>query len=376
MQKITTLLTNDNAFPVILKRIKNARESIYVGMFIWRDDNIGNVIAKAILNAANRGVKVIINKDKVGSFFEKEEENRRSFFHEENDLKTFIQRKILLFLYFSNDKFSNDKLEKEYKPKLAMKLLNHPNLLINRDKLNYDHSKCYLIDNKYLIVGGMNIEDRAAKYDIKYRKYADYMIETTNEEVIREFRQNFMHTGCSNQMSLKNKVFYINRRKDCHYEIKHKVINLMTSALYSIDIEMAYWGDKDIINTIIMMANKGINVTIMTSRQANIQNDYNLKAIKKILKANNNIQVYLSSQVIHAKLLCIDKKTLFLGSANFNYQSMSKFSELNVFIDDDPKIINQWLLARSKHLNECEYSKTPSHLKYSRVISFFEGFFC
>ena len=47
-------------------------------MFIWRDDNIGNKIAKAIIDAANRGVKVNISVDRYGVVLEKSEENKET----------------------------------------------------------------------------------------------------------------------------------------------------------------------------------------------------------------------------------------------------------------------------------------------------------
>ena len=57
------IVDGKNAFPEIIKYIRSAEHSIYINMFIWRNDSIGNLLAQEILDAANRGVKVYISKD-------------------------------------------------------------------------------------------------------------------------------------------------------------------------------------------------------------------------------------------------------------------------------------------------------------------------
>ena len=70
----TLLIDGENAFPEILRCIAAAQKSIYVNMFIWRDDNIGNTVARALLAAAERGVQVEISVDRYGVVWK----NRRS----------------------------------------------------------------------------------------------------------------------------------------------------------------------------------------------------------------------------------------------------------------------------------------------------------
>ena len=77
----TLLADGKAAFPEILRCIAGAKKSIYINMFIWRDDRIGNDIAQAVLEAAQRGVQVEISADRYGVVLEKSEECKRSFFH-------------------------------------------------------------------------------------------------------------------------------------------------------------------------------------------------------------------------------------------------------------------------------------------------------
>ena len=72
-------------------------ECTFTNMFIWRDDRIGNRIAKAILTAADRGVKVYLSVDRYGVVLEKSEECKRSFFHKTQSLSEKPKISILKY---------------------------------------------------------------------------------------------------------------------------------------------------------------------------------------------------------------------------------------------------------------------------------------
>ena len=96
---IELLIDGKNAFPSILECINNATKNIRINMFIWRDDEIGNKIGEAVLNAANRGVKVYISKDRYGVVLEKSEETKKSFFHKTQTLSEKIKINTLELIY-------------------------------------------------------------------------------------------------------------------------------------------------------------------------------------------------------------------------------------------------------------------------------------
>jgi cardiolipin synthase len=102
-----------------------------------------------------------------------------------------------------------------------------------------------------------------------------------------------------------------------------------------------------------------------------------MKVMSSILrKTNNDVKVYLSKRMVHSKLLCIDRSSLFFGSANFNSQGMKKVSELNVLIENDKEIIKKWLDARIEHLKECSLIMDYRELSYNKVFSFLESIYC
>lgn len=365
------LVNGKEAFPLIISRIQNAKQEIIISMFIWRDDSIGNKFAEAVINAAERGVRVSIIKDKVGSIFEKEEENKKSFFHRKSNIKTYLPQKILSLLYF---RYLEENDNRPENPKLTQ-MLTHPGISLDIEKLRYDHSKYYLIDNKYLILGGINIEDKEMYHDKKNRKYYDYMVEITGESDVEQFRDIMVIKKQPNHPSPKN--FYINNRCSKVFEIKRKLSELFDRAERSIDIEMAYWGDKDVTNKVVEASIKGLDISIIISRESNIQNDYNMKVMSSILRRTNNVvKVYLSPRMVHSKFLCIDKRILFLGSANYNSQGLEKVSELNVLIEDNIEMINTWSAARAEHLKECDIVLDYRELRYNKLLSFIERIYC
>lgn len=65
--KITLLTNGENAFPAMLLAINNAKERISLETYIIRFDELGMQFYQALVNAAQRGVKIRFLCDTVGS---------------------------------------------------------------------------------------------------------------------------------------------------------------------------------------------------------------------------------------------------------------------------------------------------------------------
>ena len=159
----------------------NALKQIEIQMFIWRDDEIGNVMLKHVYNALDRGIKVLIKKDAFGSIFEKSEENKQSLFHKDKIKGLGLFTKGIDLMY------ADDRKPKGYhqRPNQLLDLvMNHPNLIIKNEILK-DHTKYYIIDDHILFMGGVNIEDKENGQDIQGRTYKDYMIEIDDKKICK-----------------------------------------------------------------------------------------------------------------------------------------------------------------------------------------------
>ncbi|MGM0548946.1 MAG: phospholipase D-like domain-containing protein [Bacillota bacterium] len=363
------LINAKETFTEIIKQIKKAKKSILICMYIWRDDKIGNLIAKELLQAANRGVKIKIVKDKAGSVFEKIELDKQSFFHKQKDLISLIKGKFLSLLYYRDNKCPNDQLKNNN----LNRLLEHKNIQTDFNQERHDHSKYFIFDDQILILGGINIGNKNEAE--KAPKYRDYMVKLKGKKIVSYFYKRAK--GEKSPDPTRKIEFYFNIRQKKLYEIKSKILELLEQAQYSIDLEMAYFGDSDITDKIIESCQRGIAVSIITSKNSNVQNDLNNYVLKKLIKkTDNNLRIYLSKELIHSKFICIDQNTFFIGSANFHKLGMESLSELNVLIKNSSVIQSKWKKWQAKHLRECDLIAQENSLNYNKLIALTEKVLC
>lgn len=65
---IQPLHNGEQAYPLMLEAIAEAKERVYLSSFIFGNDSVGHSFAQALINAAGRGVDVRLLVDGVGSF--------------------------------------------------------------------------------------------------------------------------------------------------------------------------------------------------------------------------------------------------------------------------------------------------------------------
>lgn len=313
-------------FRTVKRQIRAARRSIEIHMFVWRNDVIGHEIGEVVLDAAERGVAVRIVKD-VGAFmYERIEMNRKSFFNKPISLKNRLVYRLI------RPAFPDTWCEDEQTDELGWRLINHPNVTI--EWVNHTHTKYYLFDDEVMITGSINIEDR-------HRGYLDYMIRIEGREHIERFRQR-QSLQVSHEPS-RRLDFVLNslRGGARQFEIKDRFLELMEQAETSLYIEMAYIGDPDISAGIAAAAARGVEVTMLFSREANVGNDINYKSMDELYRSAR-MKAYFADRMIHSKLMMVDETTVTMGSANFSVFSMQKAEELNVVIQNDPELMEQF----------------------------------
>ena len=93
------------AFREILERIGRASRSIEVRAFLWRDDEAGNALGQALLQAAERGVQIRILKDRIAAVYEYTGGNKQSFFHKRVDPIRGMQAWFLGAVYRARGSF-------------------------------------------------------------------------------------------------------------------------------------------------------------------------------------------------------------------------------------------------------------------------------
>ena len=327
--KITLLsdpVANDGAemtFSTVLRQIREARRSIEIHMFVWRNDAIGNAVGEAVLEAAEREVKVKVIKDLGAFMYERIEMNRKSFFNRPISKKQSLIYKLL------TPTFPDTYCEDDHTDELGWKIIEHPN--VTMEWVNHTHTKYYIIDEEVMLTGSINIEER-------HRGYYDHMIRIEGREAIERFRQRQNLALPYDPARPLDFVLNVIEGERKTFEIKERFLSLLDEAKSSIYVEMAYIGDPGISAKLVEVAKRGVEVTMLFSREANIGNDINYKAMYQLCK-RAPITAYLAAKMIHSKLMMVDGETIIMGSANFSVFSMQKAEELDVVIHAQPELM-------------------------------------
>ena len=250
-----------NAFPEIIRQIRAAEHEITVHMFIWREDRIGTEIAREIIAAVDRGVKITIEKDMYAVTLEYAEESQRSLCHRP-DLRDRFNISVLELFY--NRELMGKRLRTS-RSSLYRRLKEHPGILMLDGVRTYDHSKYYIFDRRVMILGGINIEDKEYYSDLRGRLYHDYMIKISDPDKVAEFLEKRKNPR------KKSDLFRANMKKPVScFELKSSYMEMIDSAKRELCIMMAYFApDKDILPAIERALHRAVRVRILIPKNAN-----------------------------------------------------------------------------------------------------------
>ena len=309
-------------FERILRRIRGARETLVIHMFVWRADAVGHEIGRAVLEAADRGVRVLLRKD-VGAFmYERLEMNRKSLF----DRKVSLTKRAAWALIGLT--FPDTFVEDAYTAELGERLLAHPRISV--EWVDGTHVKYYAVDGRFLLLGSINVEDR-------HRGYHDYMVEIAGEGAVRRFEARAAGAAPLDPALPFDFVLNDVSRRPPRLEIKGLLLEETARARRSVHVEMAYLGDPDATAALLAAAARGVAVTVLLSRKANVGNDLNLHVARRLLRGG--VAIRLSATMLHSKMMLFDGETAVLGSANLSVFSMQKAGELDVVVRGDPAFL-------------------------------------
>ena len=348
----------EKTFSKVIELINSAKSIIIIHMYVWRSDNIGNAIGDALCDAADRGIKIEIKKEWSAMMYEWIEMNQKSYLPSKPSKLTKLWWKII------RPTFPKTFVKDDYISGAGSKLLEKKNVSIEWIKKVKTHQKYYLFDNKHLITGSINIEDR-------HRKYFDYMVHIESKELSNRFKSRLK--GDVEYVKDQDIEFIFNQpmNDENRFEIKPLIIELIDQAKNDIYIEAAYIGDHDIDEAIIKAANRKVEVSILISEQANIGNDNNYRRAEKIMN-ESSAKIYLSKKMIHSKMLVFDRKIVMSGSANLSIFSMNNAGELNLLIRNS-KLVDDFLkVADWRKSVSMKVDKLKTLKSYNKIIAFLQ----
>ena len=327
--RLKLLVDGKAAFDEILRAIDAAQSSIHVQTYIWKDDDIGRQVVTKLKTAANRGVKVTVRKDALGTVFE------------------------LL-----------DMLKGRPSPVFTKSgLRDYKNIDVIVNFLAYtDHSKYFIVDHKEVIFGGMNIADEY------HTQWHDYMAKIQSAQWTAAFEGKVLKS--SPWPDPAPFVITLNDRNTT--EIRTALIEMINNAKKSVIIEHAYFSDDKVIEAVKLVAGRGIQVSIILPKRPDTHLYANMVTINKLIQSEENTapRVFLYPQMMHAKVVLTDGVIAAVGSANLTPRSMITSREVTMFVHgltDDPFIrkLREQLIA---DMSESKEVMTPFKLGTSEKI--------
>jgi cardiolipin synthase A/B len=348
------LLANGTAaYERIHRRIAEARRSVMLRCFEWRDDDTGQSLARALLAAAERGVAVTIYKDRVGRHYEHLEATKQSFFHKRFELGARLQTWALMIFYGRWGSL------RQIPSPLAEALVSHPNVTFVDNK-RFDHAKLYVFDDETVILGGMGIGDDFRDVNV------DFMVEITGGGAAARLADRYEGRAPFDAGRSFDYLLHTLRSQDPK-ALAAQRFELLAGARERLTIEMAYLGHRPSTDVLVAAVQRGVQVTLLTAARANVGGDLNLATCAELLRRTGspeNLRIVLHPRMVHGKAIVGDGEWVDLGSANFTQLSHGDYEEVDLFCRDRSfaRHVEQ---AIESHAQEGQPARLP--LAYSRL---------
>jgi len=342
-------------FDLLVKMIDDAVETIHLQVYIFNNDETGQLVANALVRAAARNVKIFILVDGYAS---------QNLPH---DFIEHIRSSGIRFRFFEP-------------------LLKSHNFYFGRRL----HHKVIVTDARYCMVGGINIADRYndmpgedAWMDWGIFAEGEVAAELFNiceelwEKLDRGKKYSFEHIKIPD--SLLNEKCHIRvRRNDWvrkYNQVSASYIEMFAKAKDQITIMSSYFLPGRVIRKRMEAASKrGVKIRLVLTGNSDVP--ITKRAERYIYRwiFKNNIRLYeYQKNVLHGKLSTYDDKWVTAGSYNVNFISAYASIELNLDIADDQfavtvnKAINKIIEEDCVEILEKDYN--ASYGFFSRILN-------
>ncbi|OOE14768.1 cardiolipin synthase [Fictibacillus arsenicus] len=326
------LSTGYHFFDALFDDIKNAAEYIHIQFYILRDDELGQELCSLLIQKAQKGVKVRLLLDLLGSHGVKKE-----------TIQTL--KKAGIHFQYSN------------KPGFPYFLyrVNHRN-----------HRKVAIIDGKIGYAGGYNVGNEYIGKDTKLGDWRDYHMRLKGS-VVGALQQSFNNdwnvasgedlkiVAATGMADLSHKDFMlVHSNGSAVYRFFYEKIQRSKK---SILIGSPYFIPGKKMNRALLRALKrGVKLTLivpMNPDHALVQ-EASYIYLKPLLEAGAEIYQFHEG-FYHSKVLMFDEQICDIGTANFDFRSFFFNDEINcIFTDKDyiqeVKKVIESDLARSEKL--------------------------
>lgn len=330
---------NDQYFEDLLKSIEEAQEEILFESYIYEIDEVGQAFDRTLKRAVERGVKVQLLVDGIGSLDWIQTQKK-------DLVKSGVLVRVFHPLFFSHFVDEKSQSEAHFSGILRVNLvLGHLN--------NRNHRKVIIIDRKIVFTGSLNISASHSRMVKSQNAWIDIGIRLNNPPEIENLLRSHQRAWGRSSYSLSHlKTDFISRVTRIGLRSKSQIRQFILN-----DTPLKRrWAGKLFRNQVRMSQNRvwlvspyiapargtlrelkrasrrGVDVRIVTSSKSDV---FFMPWVasahyRELLDAG--VKIYEESyQFIHAKSLIIDD-TFLVGSSNLNQRSLRHDLELDVLV--------------------------------------------
>lgn len=315
---VTLYTSGYDFFPALLHEISLAQHHIHIDIFIFEDDELGNLIADALIDRAEHGVEVRVIYDDVGCW-----KVKNAFYERMRnagiDIHPFMPVKFPAFT----------------------------------SKANYrNHRKIIVIDGKTGFIGGMNFATRYVK-GTGSQPWRDTMMRVVGGAVYGLQRAFLIDWYFVDRTLITSRDYYPSLTTGFHNncvaqvvtsspvtewpDIMQGYVRILLEAKRYVYIETPYFlPTEPVLFALRTAALAGIDVRIIIPMHSDtrIVEWASISYIKDVIEAGVKVLLYQAG-FNHSKFLVSDDSICTCGSTNVDFRSFEHDFEANVFFYDE-----------------------------------------
>lgn len=370
--KTETILIDDAYFTLLLTDIKSAKQSIDIEMYIFNDDAAGKILSDALCEAANRGVKIRVMVDGVGTLDWGNETTKKM---EKCGILTKVYHPVPWILSHWH--------YEAHAPNSVISKFVHLLKKVN----SRNHRKCCVIDNRIVYVGSANITEHLLHDQDKNEIWRETSVRITGVKtdlLLYSFEKAWRGLGFKKMPKPdlasinRDAIFRLNYTRKARRVYYANLLENISYAKKRVWVTNSYFvPESRLLKKLIAASRRGIDVRILLPNLSDvfIESLASKTFYSILLKNKVTIYEYLPS-ILHAKSLMIDDWYL-VGSSNLNYRSLRHDLEIDVNIQSVEaklQLENQFEVdvKNSRKMNIEDVKAQPVYLYLlGRVILFF-----
>jgi cardiolipin synthase A/B len=300
--EVTVYTYGEDLYRDMLDAIGQAKSRIFFETFIWKGDAVGQAFKDALIDAANRGVKVYVVFDEFANLVVP-----RSFFALPKNIA--VRRHPLIASGF---RFPRN--------------------------TGRDHRKVLVVDDIVAFLGGYNIGSLYATdwRDTHARLTGDIVWDVQNAFIdywnLWSGRRRAALPDFGSASWQPEIRIHRNMPRNVVYPIRGMYLNAVDRASHHIYMTHAYFiPDTDILSALVRAARRGVDVRIIIPAESNhIVADWLSRGFYNQLLRNGVRLLLYQGAMVHAKTATIDGQWSTIGTANIDRISLQGNYEINM----------------------------------------------